>query len=504
MRNQAETINPKEIIEIIRRRRWYIIIPFCLSMMAGIYFALTFPKVYSASTLILLQPQRVPEDYVRSIVSTDVDARINTLSQQILSRTNLEMIIDEFKLYSGPKFKKMFMEDKIESMRKRITIDVTRSSRRRDANAFSITFKGRDPEKVMKVTNALANYFITENLKTREAQATGTSDFIDDELSTMKKRLEEVEQTLKDYRENYMGGLPEQLDSNLRILDRLQEQLVERRQNLTEAKSRLGAMESAISEGQNLQPAGEVGTDNTLNLDQLNAQLKQLKTRYTDQHPDIIRLKERIADFEKEPEVPIRNRQVEDTKREIKALEGEISDIQKQIKIYEFRVEETPKREQELLSLRRDYDNISATYNSLLERKLEAELAVNLEKKQQGEQFRIIDPARVPEKPSGTDMKKIFLLFIAAGLGIGGGLVFLLEYLDSSFRKPDDIESHLDLPVLATVPAILHPRDVRMKKFNQVLSIFFIIVAIALLSGFTFISLSGFDLESLQLPYIIN
>ena len=496
MRNLSETVKPEEIIEIILRRRWYIIIPFCLSMMAGIFFALTFPKVYSAKTLILLQPQRVPANYVRSIVSTDVDSRINTLSQQILSRTNLEMIIDEFKLYSGPGSKTMFMEEKIESMRKRIVIDVTRS--RRDANAFSITFEGKDPEKVMKVTNALANYFIGENLKTREAQATGTSAFIDDELNNMRKRLEEVEQALKDYRERYMGGLPEQLESNLRILDRMQEQLVERRQNLTDAKIRLIAIENEISQGQNLQPAGEIGADDTLNLDQLNAQLKQLQSRYTDQHPDIIRLKERIADLEKDGGVPVRNRQMEDTKREIKGLEEEISDIQKQIIIYEVRVEETPKREQELLSLRRDYDNINETYNSLLERKLEAELAVNLEKKQQGEQFRIIDPAKLPEKPSIKDLKKIFLIFIAAGLGIAGSLVFLLERLDSSFRKPDDIELHLGLPVLATVPAILHPRDVRMKRLNQGLSIFFIIVAIGLFAGFTFVSLSGFDLESLK------
>jgi len=243
MRNSTETIRPKEIIEILVRRRWYIIIPFCLSMMAGIFFALTFPKVYSASTLILLQPQRVPDDYVRSIVSEDIDSRINTLSQQILSRTNLEMIIGKFKLYSEPKFEKMFMEDKIESMRKRITINITRS--RRDANAFSITFKGRDPEKVMKVTNALANFFIGENLKTREAQASGTSAFIDDELSIMRKRLEEVEQALKNYRETYMGGLPEQLESNLRILDRMQEQLIETRQNITDAKSRLITIENA-------------------------------------------------------------------------------------------------------------------------------------------------------------------------------------------------------------------------------------------------------------------
>ena len=326
----------------------------------------------------------------------------------------------------------------------------------------------------------------------------GTSDFLDDELSTMRKRLEEVEQALKSYREAYMGGLPEQLDSNLRILDRLQEQLVERRQNLTDAKGRLVAMENAISQGQNLQPAGETGTDDTLNLDQLKAQLIQLKTRYTDQHPDIIRLKKKIADLEKEPKSQVHNIQIEDIKREITTLTAEIADILQQIKIYELRVEETPKREQELLSLRRDYDNINETYNSLLERKLEAELAVNLEKKQQGEQFRIIDPAKMPKRPSEPDMKKLFMIFIAAGLGIGGGLVFLLEYLDTSFRKADDIESYLGLSVLATVPVVLHPKNLRMKRLNQALSIFFVIVAFALMAGFTLVSLGGYDLASLK------
>jgi len=499
MRNPAEAIKPEEIIEIILRRRWYIIIPFCLSMIIGIYYALTLPKVYNARTLILLQPQRVPTNYVQSIAPVDLDSRINTLSQQILSRTNLEKIINEFKLYSEPKTENMFMEDKIESMRKKIIVDVTRSGGRRGVtNSFSISFKEKDPEKVMKITNALANYFIGENLKTREAQAIGTSDFLDDELSTMRKRLEEVEQALKDYREAYMGGLPEQLESNLRILDRMQEQLIERRQNITDAKSRLIAIENEISQGQSLQPEGAVGTGDTLNLDQLNAQLKQLQSRYTDQHPDIIRLKERIADLEKEPLSPVRNNQIEDIKREIKTLAGEISDIQKQVKIYEVRVEETPKREQELLSLKRDYDNINETYNSLLERKLEAELAVNLEKKQQGEQFRILDPAKRPERPSDPDMKKLFMFFIAAGLGIGGGLVFLLEYLDTSFRKPNDIESYLGLSVLATVPVILHPRDVRMKRLNQGLSVFFVIVAFALMAGFTLVSLGGYDLTSFK------
>jgi uncharacterized protein involved in exopolysaccharide biosynthesis len=275
------------------------------------------------------------------------------------------------------------------------------------------------------VTNALASYFIDENLRLREAQAVGTSDFLDAELQNMKTRLEEVETQLKRYRESYMGALPEQLESNLRILDRLQEHLGESQQNLSEAKIRLVALrnEAGGSKGSSTTVIiGQGSQEETNDIDQMKAQLENLLSRYTDRHPDIVRLKARILESEKQAEAkaqaepgdtdssgadlnqpallsPEYRTQHTQITQEMRRLEADIEDTRRQIDIYQKRVEDTPKREQELLSLRRDYQNIQTTYDSLLARKLEAEIAVNMERKQKGEQFRILDPAKQPQKP---------------------------------------------------------------------------------------------------------
>jgi len=296
---QTEAIKPEMIIGIVLRRRWFIIIPFCLSMITGIYLTVNLPKEYQAETLILIEPQRVPREYVRPIVSSDIDARISTISQQIMSRTNLEKIVKSFKLFSDPKYEKMYMEDKVGNIRKRISVEVT--SARRSVEAFNISFMWPDREKVMNVANALAAFFIDQNLKVREAQAVGTSNFLDDELNTMKIRLIGVETNLKKYREEYMGELPEQLETNLRILDNLHAQLIERQLSVRDEKNRLIVLETRMSELGKLKVySGGVqeGTESPVSLDSMKEQLAELENRYTHQHPDVIRLKKRIADFE--------------------------------------------------------------------------------------------------------------------------------------------------------------------------------------------------------------
>ena len=157
MKNISSNLTPEYIVEIILRRRWYLIIPFCLTMLAGIFYAVSAPKIYEASTLILIEPQRVSENYVQSIVAVDPDTRITTLSEQVNSRTNLERIINDFNLFPGVENEKMFMEDKINAMRGRILVDVTHAGGRRGAiNSFSISYRGKDPEKTMKIANTLA------------------------------------------------------------------------------------------------------------------------------------------------------------------------------------------------------------------------------------------------------------------------------------------------------------------------------------------------------------
>ncbi len=524
MPNQPKKLTPAYLIEVILRRRWFITIPFCLAMLAGIYYAARTPKLYEASTLILIEPQRVPENYVQSIVDNDSSARIRTISEQVNSRTNIERIINDFDLFSGPKYENMFMEDKLESMRRRIAVEVTHAGGRggNDISSFSISYRGADRDKTMKIANTLATFLIGENLRTRESQAQSTSAFLDEELGTMRGRLMEVEGELQNYRKKYMGELPEQLEANLSILERLQEQLSDRRQSLRDERNQLAVIEQliasppALTEGQAPPVVGE-----SSDLEVLKGQLAVLTNKYTERHPDVIRIKKMIADLESEASIESKamdsatalgepavyarpnirdenDRRREEIRLAIRGLETEISELQSQIAFYQNRVEATPKREQELASLQRDYENIQTAYNSLLERKLEADIAVNMEKKQRGEQFQIIDPASLPQRPVEPDMPKVFLIFLVAGLSIGGAIAYLLESLDTSFRRSEDIES-LGVSLLATIPVISRTKDRVLKYTNLGLSGVSVFASFALFVMFYLIS---FKADSVVSRYI--
>jgi len=508
-------------LDLALKRRWLLIIPFCIAMMVGMLFAVTLPKIYEAKTLILVTAQRVPSNYVKSVVSSDIESRISTISQQILSRTNLEKVISEFGLFSDPKYSKLFLDDMVGILRKRIKVAVNKLRR---ADSFSISVKGPDPERVMKVTNGLAGSFIEGNLKVREAQAVGTSDFLRDELEMMRKRLEEVESNLREYRRKYMGELPEQLDANLRILGRYQDQLNAREGSLRDEKTRLVAVEHQIEAArktliESRRPLAGSEDDRPLSLEQLKSQLATLRSNYTDRHPDVIKLQIQIAalgnqrknggvnspaesqsDNIVDPALLMVSNELKDLMRQRLEIRAEINKItfdaakiNGYIKEYQERVERTPSHEQELLTLNRDYNNMQDSYNSLLNRKLEAEISVNMEKKQKGEQFRIIDHAVLPHKPVSPNIEKLFMLSAAAGLGLGAGLIYLLDLLNTSLRHPKDYESELGLVVLATIPKLISPREKLLRRINWALTFCSLAVAVGLTGVFGLLIIKGVD-----------
>jgi len=525
--SKKDSISVGHYLSIVSRRRWLIIVPFCLAMIVGMVLAVKLPKIYEASTLILVRPQRVPEKIVTPVVDSDIENRLNTLSQQIMSRSYLERVIDQFKLFSDSKFDQMLMEDKLEGLRKRIKVEVGRPTRhRRDADSFSIIYQDHDPQTTMRVANGLATIFIDENLKAREGTAIGTSDFLESELGTMRTRLEEQEQFLKKFREKNMGELPEQLDSNLRILERLNQQLSQKEESLRSARVSLAALESemamrqgalaAMPPSQASTPTGRENEDQ-MSLDQLKERLAGLQASYTDQHPDVVRLKARIKRLEKEQATSLSTAEREfdggeptrryastqlnsETIRQktgllgaIRALEAEIVRISQEIRDYQRRVEATPRREQELLTIKRDYDNIRASYGSLLNRKLEADIAVNMEIKQKGEQFQVLDAARLPEKPVSPNMPKLFLITMAAGLGLGAGLIFLLEAMDTSVRRFDKLEENIGLPVLAMVPRIFTSKDRKRHRMMLAATTVSIAFALVLMAAFAVLVFHGVE-----------
>jgi polysaccharide chain length determinant protein (PEP-CTERM system associated) len=534
MPERDEKFNIDHYINLIFKRRWLIIIPFCLAMILGIYLAIALPRVYQASTLILIKPQQVPKDYVQTAsVAADIESRIRSISQKILSHTNFQKIINQFNLFSNPEQQDMFIEDKIEDLGQRIEIELQATGKYQQANAFFISFQWSNPQQAAMVVNNLATMFINEDLKDRAAEAVDTTQFLDEQLRTIRERLKEFETHLGDYRKRYMGQLPEQLDSNLRILDTLQKQLSQREERLRDEKNRLAMLGIEIQAQKESLAGGAIVSERgeELTLPQLKNQLYTLKASYTDRHPDVIRLKAMIADMEaklksgqlkssgsanintnlNEGQLLTSNilseqiRQQSEIKIEINNLGEDIRKLKNEIRLYQQRIERTPKREEELMTLNRDYQNTQASYSSLLNRKLEAEIAVNMEKKQKGEQFSILESAQVPTGPVSPNIKILFILAVMGALSIGSGLIFLLDYFDTSLKNPDEFESDLGVSVLATVPKIYSKKDIRLKRLNSALTGLSLLVAVCLFAGFAVLAYNGVEptMEIVR-PYIAS
>jgi polysaccharide chain length determinant protein (PEP-CTERM system associated) len=450
----------------------------------------------------------VPEGYVRSTISTRVDERLFTIRQQVLSRTRLLAVMEELGLYKEER-KKLPAELVVEAMRKSIDIQVASATgaggRRRDSgeDAFTLTVTHENPQLAMLTASRLASYFIDENLKSREQQAVGTSEFLQSQLEETKVRLEAQEEKVKQYKLKFMGELPQQLQANLQILSRLQDQLkmnsdatrtAQDRKVYLEAQigfleSQLNAFKAQMSAaGSDAPDSSDFSTASLANeLSVKKSQLAALSSKYTEKYPEIRRLKDEVAQLEKrladaiaqegspgnlrQPPVAGSTYSQAPGSRERdelfrlraqnKALDSEIAslrkdrkEIEKSIAGLEARVEKSPRREQEMVSLTRDYENLKLSYDDLLKKKLDAEVSQNLEKRQKGEQFQILDPADLPQKPFSPDRPKVLGIALAAAMLIGFGGAVGFEMINPTLRGKRDFQHFFQVPVLASIPII--------------------------------------------------
>ena len=502
-----------DYLNILRRRKWYIVFSILLILFGASVYSVVAPEKYKSSTTILVVAQRVPEGYVRSTISTRVDERLFTIRQQVLSRTRLLAVMEELGLYKEER-KKLPAEDVVEMMRKSIDIQVasaTDRGRRRDSSedAFTLAVIHANPQMAMLTASRLASYFIDENLKSREQQAVGTSEFLESQLQETKVRLEAQEEKVKQYKLQFMGELPQQLQANLQILSRLQDQLKMNSDAARRAGDRMVFLEaqSGVLRSQldalKAQAPGSPGGDAPAALndtaimiaDELaekKAQMAALSSRFTEQYPEMRRLKGEIAQLEKDlaeanrneggagsstvaaPRRPVsrgsisgsapgarereeilRNRaQYTALNAEIASLRKERAEIERAIAGLEARIEKSPRREQEMVSLTRDYENLKASYDDLLKKKLDAEVSQNLEKRQKGEQFQILDPADLPQKPFTPDRPRILGIAFAAAMLIGFGGAIGFEMINPTLRGKRDFQHFFQVPVLGSIPLI--------------------------------------------------
>ena len=467
--------NFDDYIEIFYRRKWLFIIPVLLGTCIGIIVSLSLPSYYRSTTFILVEQRRVPEAYVGPNDAIN-EKELSNINEQITSRTRLEDIIKKFNLYQDAG-KGSSMPAVVARMKKDIEIKIGERSR----NTFSISYTGRDPNTTMEVTNALASSIIEESLKAREQIAEGTSEFLENELEKAKQALEKQENAVRKFKEANMGKLPEQLDANLRTLDRLQLELQSVRQDAL--RNVMGTSPSPLA---NTLPDISLEAE----LERRKADLSNLLSIYTENYPDVITSRNRI----KEIEAQLTNRSetgslkkegLSEQKPNTGALENTANltattyqaptprqreaEILKKIKEYEKRIEGVPANEQKWLDIRRDYDISLKNYQTLLEKKLNARLAENLVKRQKGDQFKIIDPANLPEEPYKPNRLRIALMGVIIGTGIGAGFILLLEFLNPAFNKPEDFADILTQPVLATIPVFSVNIDKKLEKRFKVI-----------------------------------
>ncbi|MBW1645611.1 MAG: hypothetical protein JRJ56_04680 [Deltaproteobacteria bacterium] len=509
-------IDVQPYLDMLWRRKWWVIICFVLSMSAaGVKLAVT-PKIYQASTLILVESQRIPQSYIKTTVSQSVASRLRTISQQVYSRTNLEKIIKEFKLMGDNEQKKdngfiarikrkIFRllkikpespqeEDKspsmlamVESLRQMIKVQLGAKGKG-GQESFTISFEWHDPQVAADVANAIASQFIEENLKVREEMAIGTTKFLVRETEKYRKALERKEKEVEEFKRQNMGMLPEQLASNLSILQQLNEELNSLEQRREQDKQQALMLRNQLH---SLQQPATPNTDMLLNDDtgedggtvesmvepddniaQLEEKLAALKMRYTDKHPDVVYLSKIIAKLKERQQAAAKSakgtendlgmeelsptmmieEQLKQVRMNIRNYDQQIAQLKKQIAVYRRRVEMTNQVDLALTKLTRDYKTMQKRYQDLLARKLDAQMAEEMEKRQKGEQFRVLDPAVPPDLPIKPNVPKILMLALFLGLGGGFGLAYLREILDPAFYTPEDLEAYLRTRVLVNLP----------------------------------------------------
>jgi polysaccharide biosynthesis transport protein len=470
---------------IVVRRRWWILLAGTGATFATLLTLSQLPNRYRSEASLLVTQQQVPERYVLPTTTTDIRAALQATTEEVLSRTRMLGIIDEFGLYAT-KRTRLSPEGLLALMRSDIEIIPVNGPEGpgKGINSFKISFTASNPELAREVTSKLTSLFIEQNLETREHQATTTTTFLQEQLDAAKLKLEASEKQVGDYKLRHLGELPEQQQANLTTLTTMNAALQNTLSSLNRAREQRQYLES-LSYNRGLMIQGD--------LAQLQSQRDALLLRYTPEYPAVKRLDMKISQTEAllrtlrnsdatesngggaeqsadssigvagDASIAQINGQLGANRLEINNLTKDEKRLEGAIAQYQSRLNQTPVREQELAGMLRNYDLLKLDYADLLNKKMQSELAGNLEKRQEGQQFRLVDQASLPTLPASPNRVKISLGGIAGGVGLGLVLAFLMETRDRSFRSEEDLVERLGLPLAIGVPLLLTPLEQRSR-----------------------------------------
>lgn len=477
--------------EMVKRRRMSLILisTLVISMAAILTFLL--PSIYRSSATLMIEEQHIPQDFVMTTVNTYAEQRVENIKQRVLSFSELSKIINQFNLYSKLK-EKWTLEEVVNKMRNDIMVEtisaemIDRRTGRPTAvtTAFTVSYEGRNPQAVLRVTDALSSRFMEQNLKKRQQQVSETSIFLASEAKRIKVDLIAADGELADFKKKHINELPELFQVNMQTLSNLQRDKERLNAELRTLREREGYLNVQLSSVSPYLSNLEESRQEQRTLNELRVQLSSLQQRYTDKYPDILSLKAQIREMEKQghasssfskdqgveessPDNPAYitlKSQLASTVADIQSVRNQVGATEDRVRVYRKRIEETPKVEEEYQALVSHRNSLQSKYNDLVQKHQEARVAQELEKDQKGERFTLIEPARFPEKPARPNRMAFLLIGAVLGLGSSVGFAAIREFTDQSVHTTEALAALTAAPVLVGMPRIVTTRE---KQKNQ-------------------------------------
>lgn len=480
---------PEEFLQIAWRRRHVVLVPLVVLSVGSAVWSMRMPNRYRSQATVLVIPGQVPTTLVRPTITQSLQERLNLMKQQILSRVRLEAMIQELNLYPQER-KRLLIEQVVEQMQRDIDVTVPKVGRKQVPGYFTVSYDSESPESALLVAERVASLFVRENLVGRGVQADATSQFLQSQVDDALRKLQDHDTKLEAFRRANAGRMPDEVKTNLQMMDSVRQELQAQTDGMNRDRDRQIALERTIADEAALGPIssskGHAGTpENQTAAQQLAAEkaaLATLSLRLKDDHPDVRSARSRIAELEKKAAAEALQQPVSDgvsatpvltrsdadrtlrlsklrteydgLGRAIEIRRAKIDQAQNQLADYQRRIQQAPRLESQMSELMRDYDSLKTTYDGLLRKAQDAKVAANLEQRQVGEQFRVGDPARRPERPHSPNRLRMNLIGALAGLCLGLAMAALLEYRDTSLRTEHDVLVALSLPVVALIPVL--------------------------------------------------
>jgi polysaccharide chain length determinant protein (PEP-CTERM system associated) len=487
---------PEDYFAILKRRWWIVLLPLLVLPIVSYCFSYTIPPEYVSQTLVLVQEQQVSEGYVKPVLTEDLDSQLATLKEQIMSRSRLQPILENYNLFSNLH---LDMDDRIEQMRKNIDIKPIHSEIGHGLPGFYISFKASDPHIAQAVCTEVTSMFTNQNTQLRQSLAEGSTDFLKSQLDNAKRNLDEQDAKLAAFQEKNMGKLPGEEGSNASMLTTLNTQLESANQALARMEQDRSLTQTLLAQATQTPivsgPSGPVAISSAPNpaldaeqaeLQTLQAQEADLTLHYTADYPEVVAVRRKIADLRKKmaqqatapsvarsaggvstvresPAVLQLRAQLKSQDLGIQQKRQEQAQIQSNIHSYQEKLESSPGIAAQYKELTRDYQTAQAFYDDLLSKMNTAKMSTDLEKRAQGEHFQVMDAANLPDAPFSP--KRTVFAMSGAGFGLALGLIIsgLLEYRDTSLRTERDVWAFTNLPTLGLIPISETP-DIRAHR----------------------------------------